>query len=155
MHSPHGPGRTRTRHDERLVPSFGWWLFAPGIAGVAAIVFLPIGPWAAAAAAVPVGILVAAGLWSLAAHVEVTSETFRAGRARIERRYLGEVSVLDAAGVRALMGPQSDARSHVLHRPWVSGAIRVEVTDPRDPCPFWLVSTRDPRGLADALAAER
>ena len=153
MHSPHGTGGTRIRYSERLVPSLPWWLCVPAIAGVAAIVFLPIGGMVAAVVAVPVAIGVAAGLWSLAAHVEVTGETFRAGRARIEHRYLGEVSVLDAEQVRGLMGPLSDARSHVLHRPWVRGAVRVEIVDPRDPCPFWLVSTRDPRGLAEALGA--
>lgn len=151
MSSAHETDRTAVRYFERLVPSWVWWLAVPGLAGVAVIVFLPLGPGPATAAALVVALVAGAWLWSFAAPVEVTDTHFRAGRARIERHHLGEVSVLDADGVRALMGPQSDARSHVLQRPWAAGAVRVDIDDPDDPCPYWLVSSRRPDALADAL----
>jgi hypothetical protein len=37
----------------------------------------------------------------------------------------------------------------------VATAVRVAVTDPRDPAPAWLVSTRRPAELAQALAVAR
>jgi hypothetical protein len=36
-------------------------------------------------------------------------------------------------------------------RPWVDGVVRVALTDPADPAPYWLVSTRRPEVLAAAL----
>jgi hypothetical protein len=33
--------------------------------------------------------------------------------------------------------------------------VRVTVTDPQDPTPYWLVSTRHPEKLVEALQAAR
>ena len=40
-----------------------------------------------------------------------------------------------------------------LVRPYVRRGVLVRVTDPDDPTPYWLVSSRHPRTLAAALAA--
>ena len=52
-------------------------------------------------------------------------------------------------------GPSSaralDARAHVCLRAWARTAVRVEVVDPADPTPYWLVSTRHPARLAAAI----
>ena len=45
-------------------------------------------------------------------------------------------------------GVDADARAYLLLRPYLKRAVRVEITDPADPAPYWLVSTRH----ADALA---
>ena len=42
----------------------------------------------------------------------------------------------------------ADARSYLLTRPYVKQLVRIEVNDPADPHPAWLVSTRHPRRLA-------
>jgi hypothetical protein len=36
-------------------------------------------------------------------------------------------------------------------RPYLSRAVRVEIDDPADPAPYWLLSTRHPERLAAAL----
>jgi hypothetical protein len=36
----------------------------------------------------------------------------------------------------------------------VRGGVRVDVADPDDPTPYWLVSSRHPDKLAEALRAE-
>ena len=38
-------------------------------------------------------------------------------------------------------------------RPYVKTAVRVELTDPADPTPYWLLSSRHPQALASALDA--
>lgn len=40
-------------------------------------------------------------------------------------------------------------------RSYVRTALRVEVTDPADPTPYLYLSTRDPEGLAAAIAQAR
>ncbi|MPV49417.1 MULTISPECIES: DUF3093 domain-containing protein [unclassified Pseudactinotalea] len=152
MSSPQDTGRTTLIHSERLTPSWLWWLFVPGAAGTMAIVLLPISTRAAIAGAVCVAVLAGAWLWSFATRVEVDERMLRAGRARIERRFVGAVTVLEPAELRALMGPMSDARTHVLHRPWIRLAVQVEIIDPEDPCPSWLISSRDAYALARALS---
>jgi hypothetical protein len=42
-------------------------------------------------------------------------------------------------------GRDADARAYLLLRPYLKRAVRVEITDPADPTPYWLVSTRHPK----------
>lgn len=77
--------------------------------------------------------------------------SLHAGRAHIGVEHLGPAETLDAGRLRAVMGPQADVRAYVCHRSWVRQGVRVEVTDPRDPTPYWLVSSRRPEQLVAAL----
>jgi hypothetical protein len=37
----------------------------------------------------------------------------------------------------------------------VSPVVKVELTDPQDPTPYWLVSTRRPERVVEAIAEAR
>ena len=87
------------------------------------------------------------------ARLQVTDREFRAGRARIEGRYLGAATALDPEATRRQAGVEADARAYLLMRPYLKRAVRVDITDPADPTPYWLVSSRRPEELADALTA--
>ena len=76
---------------------------------------------------------------------------FRAGRARVELRFVGEVVPLDAETTRLVAGRDADARAYLLLRPYRKKAVKVSLRDPADPTPYWLVSTRRPDALAAAL----
>ena len=54
-------------------------------------------------------------------------------------------TALDAEETRRVAGPDADARAYLLLRPYLKRAVRVEITDPADPAPYWLVSTAPPR----------
>ena len=45
----------------------------------------------------------------------------------------------------------ADARAYLLLRPYRKKAVKVSLSDPADPTPYWLVSTRRPDALAAAL----
>jgi hypothetical protein len=83
--------------------------------------------------------------------VSVRDGVLRAGRAHIPLTLLGDVTVLDADALRTELGPRLDARAHVCLRGWVRSGVRVELTDPADPTPYWLVSSRRPDELARAI----
>lgn len=85
----------------------------------------------------------------------VDEDWFRAGRARIETRHVGLCEALDAEDSRRVAGRDADARAHLLLRPYLKRSVKVEITDPADPAPYWLVSSRHPRALAAALNAAR
>ena len=67
--------------------------------------------------------------------------------------HLGAVAALDAEETRRVAGPEADARAYLLLRPYLKRAVRVEITDPADPAPYWLVSSRHPDELARAVRA--
>jgi hypothetical protein len=87
------------------------------------------------------------------ARVSVVDGTFSAGRARISVGFLRDPESLDAGQVRAAAGVDADARAYLMLRPYVRTAVRVHLTDPADPTPYWLVSTRHPGALAAELTA--
>jgi hypothetical protein len=60
---------------------------------------------------------------------------------------------LDAEATRLLAGRDANVHAYLLLRPYLKRAVRVDVVDPSDPVPYWLVSTRRPEELAAALTA--
>ena len=87
----------------------------------------------------------------LTATVSVAEGELRAGRARIPVTLLGDVTVLDPDAMRTELGPRLDARAHACLRAWIRTGVRVELADPQDPTPYWLVSSRRPEELARAI----
>ncbi|MFC7765261.1 DUF3093 domain-containing protein [Leucobacter soli] len=112
-----------------------------------------------AALALPVAVAVyaaiAVSLFALAPIVTVGDGALAAGQARIPVAQLGEVEILDAEALRAAIGPGLDARAYLMVRGYIHSAVRIAVTDPSDPAPYWVVTTRKPQALQAAIEAER
>jgi DUF3093 family protein len=142
------------RYRERLWVPLRWWLLATAlvvvlwIAYVVATPVLVAGLVGAAAGLIAIGVL----LGYSSARVEVSPEGFRAGRALLPWAACGGVSALDAEEFRRLRGTGADARAYLVLRPYLDRAVRVDVRDSADPTPYWLVATRHPQQLAEALA---
>lgn len=138
---------------ERLVPSPAWWAVVLGSAVIAGWIMLVVTtPTIALVAALVVALVLGALVWSYGLTIGVDGAgTLRVGRASLGAADRGETTPLDAAALRALLGPGADARAALMTRPWVRSGVRVEVADPRDPTPYWVVSSRRPAALAAAL----
>lgn len=134
-----------------------WWLLAAGLAGSIWLAYdVPYGP--AVSLPAGLGVLVLAAITLIVygrVLVAVGPEGFRAGRATLPAWAIGEVSALDPEAARAARGRDADPRAYLLIRGYVPGAVRVDVDDPDDPVPYWLVSTRNPQRLAIALRTAR
>jgi uncharacterized membrane protein len=144
-------------YDERLAAPLRWWAIATmGWASVL-IAFLVATPvWVAATTTallvgLVAGVLVAYGR----ARVTVQDGVLRAGRATIPLSALGSATPLDAVSTRLLAGREADARAYLLLRPYLTRGVRLEVVDPGDPTPYWLVCTRHPDRLAAAVDGGR
>jgi hypothetical protein len=140
---------------ERLGVPLRWWVQGTMLVAtlwLAVVVAVPtLGAWIVTAVALAVLTL---GLWSYGSvRVSVRDGVFRAGRAHIDAAHLGRASALDAEETRRTAGAEADARAYLVMRPYLKRAVKVEITDPADPTPYWLVSTRHPEELARALTA--
>lgn len=71
--------------------------------------------------------------------------------ARIPLDQLGAVTPLGREGTRRLRGPHAEPGAFVATRAWLAQSVRVQIQDPADDTPYWLVGTRDPQALAAAL----
>jgi hypothetical protein len=77
------------------------------------------------------------------------------GDAHLPLRYVGEIEVIDKQHKRKALGQDADPAAFVLHRGWVGPVLRVRLTDPDDPTPYWLFSTRKPDAVAELLRGHR
>jgi len=137
---------------ERLSPGPGAWCGAVGLGLIVGVTLWPL----MHAVGVVVGVLVAAGtlaaLLATAPVIEVADGRLRAGRAQIGVDVLGEITTMDSPEeMRTALGTALDARAFVCLRAWARTGVRVDLEDPLDPTPYWLLSTRRPQELAAAL----
>ncbi|MET8117997.1 DUF3093 domain-containing protein [Micromonospora sp. NPDC005189] len=151
------PVAARTTYAERL--DLPWWLWLVGLlaAGLLAVEIWMgasgVRTWLPFAVLLP---LTAAGMWWLGRiRVGVADSELRVDDARLPVRFVADVVPLDVAGRREVLGVGADPLAFVVQRPWISGAVQVVLDDPADPTPFWVVSTRHPVELADAVLTAR
>lgn len=143
------------RFDERL--SVPWWYYVPTLGlGVLLGAEVHMGypglrSWIGYAVFVP--LLVGAVLWLGRTRVTVTDAELRVGDAVLPLRHVGRVDVVQRADKQAALGPELDPAAHLVHRSWVGPVVRVEVTDPADPTPYWAFSVRRPERLVAALTS--
>jgi hypothetical protein len=139
---------------ERLRVPLRWWVQATMFLAsvwLAFIVALPA--WIAwVASGLLFAITYGMFLFLGAARIEVRDAMLYAGPARIPLDQLGPALPLDAEGTRRVHGVDADARAFLLTRPYLKRSVQVPVRDPADPTPYWLLSTRRPNALADALS---
>jgi len=140
---------------ERLFVPLRWWVQATMLVAtfwLALVVALPLA--AAFAITAAIAALVAVGFLRYgSARITVGDGVLHAGRAHLPTAYVGEVTPLDKDAARLTAGRDADARAYLLLRPYAKRAVKVEITDPADPAPYWLLSTRHPQRLAAALAS--
>lgn len=118
------------------------WLGSPGPrAWLPFLVLIPAAAWA---------------LWWLGRiRVVVRGDELLVDDARLPVRFVADAVALDAAGRRELLGVGAHPYAFVVQRPWIRGAVQVVLNDPADPTPYWMVSSRHPTRLADAILATR
>lgn len=148
---PAGPASTA--YAERLRVPLRWWVQGTMLVAtlwLALVVAVP-GPLAWSVTGAALALLVAALRGYGSPRVVVGDGALRAGRARIEGRHLGLVESLDVEQTRRAAGVEADARAYLVLRPYLSRTVRVQITDPEDPTPYWLVGTRHPDALATAV----
>ncbi len=141
------------RFDERLSVPLWWYLPVLGVAvllGAEVHMGYPgIRSWIGYAITVP--LFLGALFWLGRIRVRVVDGELRAGEATLPLRYVGQVDVVPPEGKQVALGPELDPAAHLVHRAWVGPVVRIEVTDPDDPTPYWILSVRDTDGLVAAL----
>lgn len=144
-----------TIYRERLWASM-WLYLATGLVIPASLlVFWPID----FLAGVIVAIVLYAGCVTLiiisSPAVTVTETELIAGGARMPRELVGTVQSYREPESTLERGQRLDARAWLLIRGWIAPVVKIENLDPKDPTPYWLVSSRHPEKLEAALMANR
>lgn len=131
-----------------------WWVLsgAFSLSWLLAIGFY-LGPIAGVLALLAAQALLTALFVGTAIRLRLDGRELGVGRAVLDLAYVSAVRGLDAEATTARSGPEADARAHLVLRPYARTAVELTLDDPADPVPYWLVSTRRPDRLAEAIAA--
>jgi len=138
---------------ERLWPSISLVIAGLLIIPAVMLVITPLSFLLAAPIAVGVFLLFLLFLFATSPVLEVTHDTLRAGRAQISREFITSARAETRQRTRELLSTHSDARAHLVIRSWVPRAVKISIDDSRDSTPYWLVSSRRPEVLEDALSS--
>ncbi|MDO5635036.1 MAG: DUF3093 domain-containing protein [Micrococcus sp.] len=151
MSSTPAPAASDVRYEERLSPSIGVWIVAVMLAALSVLVFAPISLATGLVAAGVFLVIEIILLRSTTPRIVVTDSEFQAGRARIEREFLGRVTGYRGEAAQDQQRAKLHGHAYVVMRGWISPVVRVQITDERDRTPYWLISTRRPEELVAAL----
>jgi hypothetical protein len=83
--------------------------------------------------------------------IELSETTLRVGKAHIARAELGAASAFSGSHAIEQRGTKLDGRAWLMFTGWVDPVVRIDIADPLDPVPYWLVSTRHPEAFVAAL----
>jgi len=104
----------------------------------------------AISAAVSLLIILATPIFG-AHRILVDSDELRVGRAHIERKYIGAIEEVPTKDFLNLRTRGADPAAYHALIFWVSRGIKVTINDPRDPTPYWLISTKHGAELKQTL----
>jgi Protein of unknown function (DUF3093) len=151
---PAEPGLHAPFFAERLAVPRWWWPVAVAVVAVGGAEVFAGFDWRVAlvvyaALGIPVlAILIGMGRTTIA----VDDAGLHAGGRTLPPDQIAGATVLDAQLTRLRIGPRADPRAHVVARGFVKQSVEVAPLDERE-APYWLVSTRRPDDLVEALRA--
>lgn len=144
-------------YDERLLVP--WWAWPAGL-GLAGLVGAEVHGGAGGlravlpyAVAFPLAVVVL--LRMSRGRVRVADGVLHVPGARVPVRLVASAMPVEGARLRRLSGQLADPRAHIATRSWVPTGVRLVLDDPQDETPYWVVSSRHPDRLLDAIAQSR
>jgi hypothetical protein len=78
-------------------------------------------------------------------------QTLRIDKANIESQYLGKVTLLDKTAMRLLRTRDADPAAYLAIKFWEPSGLRIDLNDPRDKTPYWLITSKRGEEIAALL----
>ena len=146
---------TTPGYRERLWP--GPWIFVSTALIIPAclLVFLPINQTIGVIVALAAYAVIVALLLISTPAIEVTSTELIAGRARLPLALVGRIEAFAKEAAQLERGQRLDARAWLHIRGWIDPVVKIDVDDPADSTPYWLLSTRRPEAMIAAIDRAR
>ena len=88
---------------------------------------------------------------SMTSEITFDGEVLRIDKANIDRKYLGNVTVLDKNAMRLLRTRDADPAAYLAIKFWEPCGLRIDLNDSRDKTPYWLVTSKRGEEIAALL----
>jgi len=133
---------------------WSWWLWAFALflgASISLAVWAAISPMATIVISIAEFLLLILASVKTKLLITVTKGWLLVGPAAIERAYLKSFTPLAFNELAKVRGVDGDPAAFLQLRFWISSAIKVDLRDPKDKTPYWLISTSRASNLAEVL----
>jgi hypothetical protein len=138
---------------EVLRTPWWWYVLSVTVASILAAEFhlggLPLTDW------IPFGVLIPLSIgvvwWMGRSKLEVVDGELRIRGAHLPLNYVSGAVTLGERTLRRVVGREGDPAAFVQIRPWIRTGVQVWIDDRDDPTPYWVVSTRHPDRLVEAV----
>ncbi|MEI8231852.1 MAG: DUF3093 domain-containing protein [Actinomycetes bacterium] len=140
-----------TLYRERIVPGLSFYLATLFVPVALFLIVLAFDEYWALLAFVTSELLIVGVSISFSPLVIVSEAELRVGRVKVPTVLIGKVSSISKADAFVERGPNLDPNSFLRFQIGVRGLVKINIVDPKDPPPYWLVSTRQPKRLVEAL----
>ena len=87
----------------------------------------------------------------IALHATPNKVMLHVDRAQLPLQYIKDVTVLDSKQMSLLRTRDAKPSAHLALRFWVKTGIKIDVMDPLDPTPYWLISTKNGALLKEVI----
>ncbi|MDP9117752.1 MAG: DUF3093 domain-containing protein [Actinomycetota bacterium] len=148
-------GSSAQSYAEPLRTPWWWYLVSMFVASLLAAEFhvagLSLTDWVPYVVLLPLSIAIV--WWMGHSRLEITPNELRIRGAHLPLRFVSGAVALDAATLRRVVGREGDPAAFVSIRPWIGPGVQLWLDDPDDPAPYWIVSTRRPQRVVEALRA--
>src|SRR5699024_9823544 len=142
---------THVVYQEKVRPSVGMWILVAVAAASTALMVLPVWKLGMIMLAIVSVVLVAWWLNALTVTSIVDERQLLVGEAHSGRKFGPSAAAYGGEAAEKARGVELEARAFLKIRPWAKDAVRIDIDDADAATPYWLVSTRHPRQLAEAL----
>lgn len=93
--------------------------------------------------------------WFSAPVIQLADGRLSVGDVEIPVSAVGAIQVIQPQNAFQERGPKLDPRAFTRFQISVKSMIRLEITDSNDPTPYWLIASRKPEVLAQAIEASK
>jgi hypothetical protein len=149
-------GASPSDYRERLGTPYWWYPVGLAVAAILAAEFhvsgLPLTDWIPFLTLLPLSLAIVWGLGRT--RLTITAEELSIRGAHVPLRYISGVVALDARTLRRLIGREGDPQAFVAIRPWIGPGVQLQLDDPEDPTPYWVISSRHPDRVTALLRAD-
>lgn len=113
-----------------------------------------ISPLAGTVLGLTVTIAVLVSIWFAAPVIEVSTESFSVGDVVLPRNSISRATVIPASAGFEERGRNLSPAAFTRFQISVKTMIRLDIDDPSDATPYWLISTRNPEVIKNLLSTE-
>ena len=141
-----------TAYSERLYPPVAVFILVAGLSAIVGVAYgAAYGATWGWVMGITLGLIGTVVLIATSTPLHVDDRVLRAGRARLPLTVIAETTSLDADEMRQARR-HGDPRDYVVLRAWSSRrGVAVGISDPRDPHPRWIITSRHPERLTEAI----